>query len=163
MSISKYQKIFGVGPFGLLIGLLLLGALLLIDSMYQHVAILSRARPLRVIGTVLLAIWICWHFWCFRTIYSCWTKDRLCTKGPYRFVRHPMYAGGVFLAGTGVALMFNSWIILLWPFFAYTIWSVLVRKEERMMAAIFGEEYDRYAMQTCRLFPRLRRKRRLKV
>jgi len=32
---------------------------------------------------------ICWHIWCVKTIRSWWSHDHLCTKGPYRFVRHP--------------------------------------------------------------------------
>ncbi len=65
-----------------------------------------------------------------------------------------MYAGGLWFADPGVALMFNSWVILLWPVLLYPVWSVLVRNEEALMTAIFGEEYRRYAASTGRLFPR---------
>jgi protein-S-isoprenylcysteine O-methyltransferase Ste14 len=37
----------------------------------------------------------------------------------------------------------------------YVAYSILVRKEESIMTAVFGEEYRRYASQTGRLFPRL--------
>ncbi len=58
------------------------------------------------------------------------------------------------MADPGIALMFNSWIILLWPVLLYPIWSLLVRKEEMMMTEVFGEEYTRYAARTGRFFPR---------
>jgi protein-S-isoprenylcysteine O-methyltransferase Ste14 len=70
-------------------------------------------------------------------------------------VRHPIYAGVTFLASLGVSLLFNSWLILLWPVIMYVAYSILVRKEESIMTAVFGEEYRSYASQTGRLFPRL--------
>jgi protein-S-isoprenylcysteine O-methyltransferase Ste14 len=89
------------------------------------------------------------------TIRQWWFHDRLCTNGPYRFVRHPIYAGGVLLGSLGISLLFNSWIVLLQPVILFAIYSFLVRKEETMMTAVFGEEYQRYAAKTGRLFPRL--------
>jgi protein-S-isoprenylcysteine O-methyltransferase Ste14 len=110
-----------------------------------------------MIGWAFIGVWICWHVWSVITIRSWWNEDRLCTKGPYRFVRHPIYAGGVFI-GIALALILNSWILLLWPIFAYFIWSALVRKEEKMMEAVFGDEYKSYAASTGRLLPNLFRK-----
>jgi protein-S-isoprenylcysteine O-methyltransferase Ste14 len=157
MNISGYQKRFGVGPVGAAIGLLLFGFLWLLDQRLDHMEILSHPKPIRMIGLVLIGVWVCWHLWCIQTIRSWWNKDRLCTGGPYRFVRHPMYAGGG-LFSFGLALILNSWILLLWPIFAYFIWSALVRKEEKMMESVFGEEYKRYAARTGRLLPRIFRK-----
>jgi len=153
-DISKYQKLFGVGPLGVIISLALLGLLWLLDRIFHHMEILRQPRPLRAIGLILIGLWICWHIWCLKTIRRWWFEDRLCTTGPYRLVRHPIYAGGVWLSSLGVALMFNSWIILPLPIFMYLVFSLLVRKEESMMTTAFGEEYQRYAAHTGRLFPR---------
>jgi len=155
MTISKYQKLFGVGPLGALISLILLFILWLLDRILGHVEVLSQPGPLRILGLILIGLWICWHIWCLKTIRRWWIEDRLCTTGPYRFVRHPIYAGGMTLAILGIALMFNSWIILPLPVLLYPINSLLVRKEEDMMTAVFGEEYTRYAARTGRLLPRL--------
>ena len=155
MTISKFQKLFGVGPAGALIGVLIFCILGLLDRALHHIQIFSRPAPIRAAGLILVLIWICWHAWCLRTISQWWRHDRLCTTGPYRFVRHPIYSGATLLAVAGISLMCNSWIILLWPLFLFSVYSLLVRKEEAMMASIFGEEYRRYAAQTARLFPRL--------
>jgi protein-S-isoprenylcysteine O-methyltransferase Ste14 len=157
-NISRYQKTFGTGPVGFLAGLLLLGLLWLLDRTLGHVEILSRPGPIRILGWMLIAVWVCWHAWCVKTISSWWNKSRLCTTGPYRFVRHPMYAGGALLFGYGVALILNSWIFLLWPVLWCFILSALVRKEERMMEAVFGDEYRRYAARTGRILPQFFRK-----
>ena len=102
-----------------------------------------------------MVIWICWHSWCIKAISQWWRHDQLCTKGPYRIVRHPIYAGGTLLGSLGIALLFNSWIMLLLPVLMYIAYSILVRREETMMTAVFGEEYLRYASKTGRLFPRI--------
>jgi protein-S-isoprenylcysteine O-methyltransferase Ste14 len=154
MHISKLQKVFGVGLFGLLINLAILGLLVLLDRMAHHVALSSKPWPLRLVGCFLIGVWICWHSWCVKTISSWWRHDKLCTTGPYRFVRHPMYSGATLLALLGISLILNSWIILPLPLFAYAVNSMLVGQEEKMMDAVFGEEYQRYAARTGRLFPR---------
>jgi len=158
MKISKYKKIFGMGPLGMVIGLVLLGLLWLLDRALNHVEILTQPKPLRIIGLCFIALWMCWHVWCLRTIRLWWNEDRLCTTGPYRFVRHPIYAGGTLVFGIGLALILNSWILLLWPILGCLTWSVLVRKEEKMMETVFGDEYTRYAARTGGLLPRLFRK-----
>jgi protein-S-isoprenylcysteine O-methyltransferase Ste14 len=154
MNIGRYQKLFGVGPVGFLIGLVLLGLLWLLDRTLDHVEILNQPKPLRTIGWLLIVIWLCWHVWSIKAISSWWRHDRLCTTGPYRFVRHPIYAGGIWLGSLGIALMFNSWIVIFQPVLAYMVVSFLVRKEESMMTTVFGEEYRHYASRTGRLFPR---------
>jgi len=158
MNISRYQKIFGVGPTGATINLLLLGLLWLLDRILSRVEILSEPEPVRIIGALIIAVWICWHIWSLKTIRSWWKEDQLCTTGPYRFVRHPIYAGAGLIFNSGLALILNSWILLLLPILSYFIFSVLVRKEEKMMGAVFGEEYKRYAARTGRLLPKLFRK-----
>jgi protein-S-isoprenylcysteine O-methyltransferase Ste14 len=155
VKISRYKKLFGVGPLGALITTLLLGALWLVDMGFRHLRILDDPTPIWLAGFALLAIWLCWHGWCIRIISRWWRHDRLCTDGPYRFVRHPIYAGGALLAATGISLMFNSWIVLLLPFLSFAVNSNLVREEESMMESVFGEEYRCYAARTGRLFPKI--------
>jgi protein-S-isoprenylcysteine O-methyltransferase Ste14 len=155
MQISKFQKMFGVGPLGSAIAAILLGLLWALDRAIGFLRILDNPAPLRIVGLILIGIWICWHVWAIRTIRHWWMGDRLCCTGPYHYVRHPMYAGGIFLFAPGVAILFNSWVVLLWPVLVYPIWSTLVRKEEQMMLAVFGEAYSNYAGRTGKLFPRL--------
>jgi protein-S-isoprenylcysteine O-methyltransferase Ste14 len=154
MNISRYQKQFGVGPLGLVIVFILFCLLYLLDRSFGHISIASDTRPVRIVGIVLIGLWICWHAWSLYTIRAWWFHDRLCTMGPFRFVRHPIYAGGMWIAGFGIALLFNSWIVLVGPLLFYPIMSILVRKEEKMMMGIFGKEYEQYAARTGRFFPR---------
>jgi protein-S-isoprenylcysteine O-methyltransferase Ste14 len=154
MHISRYQRLFGVGPTGLLIGLAILGVLWLADRIWFHVEISSQPMTVRFIGFCFIGIWICWHVWSSMTISQWWRHGHLCTKGPYQLVRHPIYAGAALLACPGISLMFNSWIMLLLPVLVFVAYSILVRKEESMMTATFGDEYQHYAARTGSLFPR---------
>ncbi len=75
--------------------------------------------------------------------------------GPYRFVRHPAYAGYL-LAGLGLVLGYASvWgaaalLLLLVP---AVLWRVQV--EEKMLTARLGAQYGAYASKTKRLIPRV--------
>jgi protein-S-isoprenylcysteine O-methyltransferase Ste14 len=155
LIITKYQKLFGVGQIAGLIGLIVLSLLYLLDRVLNHPAISSQPVSLRIIGAILIAIWVCWHIWCMKAIVQWWRHDKLCTTGPFKYVKHPIYAGGLWFGFLGISLLFNSWIILFQPVILFFIISPLVRREEKMMTSIFGDEYQQYAAQTGRLFPRL--------
>jgi protein-S-isoprenylcysteine O-methyltransferase Ste14 len=157
MRISRYQKLFGVGPTGLLGSLFLLGLLWLSNKWFIHFKTSAWPRWSRMAGMILIGVWICWHSWAIKTIRMWWSKDHLCTAGPFRLVRHPMYAGAIFLATPGTALILNSWILLLGPILMLLVLSVLIKREEQMMTAVFGEEYEQYAVRTGRFIPRLHR------
>ena len=77
----------------------------------------------------------------------------LIESGPYRFVRHPVYAGYLaLLLGTGVATL-NVWLLLLWP---VSLLGILIQagSEEQILDERFGQEYQRYVRRTGRLVPR---------
>jgi protein-S-isoprenylcysteine O-methyltransferase Ste14 len=78
---------------------------------------------------------------------------RLVMCGPYRWLRHPAYTGGL-IATIGFALALGSWlsvipiaIILLLAF------SYRIRLEEQLLLATFGDAYRDYIARTWRLFP----------
>lgn len=77
------------------------------------------------------------------------------TTGPYRLVRHPIYAGLALLA-VGQALAFGSWPALLivlsgiLPTFAWR-----ARAEEKLLSRTFGEHYEVYRQRTKMIIPYL--------
>lgn len=79
---------------------------------------------------------------------------RLVVRGPYRYVRNPMYLGAA-LALAGAALFYRST-----PLFGYTgLFLVathlfVVWYEEPTLARLFGAEYDAYRARVRRWLPR---------
>jgi protein-S-isoprenylcysteine O-methyltransferase Ste14 len=92
--------------------------------------------------------------WRFEAALS--EDHKLITTGPYRWLRNPIYASmlGMLLA-TGFA---KSW----WPLLvAGVVFFVIgteirVRAEEKLLAARFGEEFERYKATTPAYLPFLR-------
>jgi protein-S-isoprenylcysteine O-methyltransferase Ste14 len=64
----------------------------------------------------------------------------LVEHGPYRFVRHPMYAGAV-LAAFGWALTIHGWLTLAYAAVLFVFFDVKARREERWLR----EEIPGYA------------------
>ncbi|WP_375595513.1 protein-S-isoprenylcysteine O-methyltransferase [Algihabitans albus] len=83
-------------------------------------------------------------------------KDHnLVTQGVYARMRHPMYAA-IWIAAIAQPLLIHNWIagLLVIPTFA-AMYLLRIPQEEAMMQAQFGADYDRYAAQTGRIWPRL--------
>jgi protein-S-isoprenylcysteine O-methyltransferase Ste14 len=76
----------------------------------------------------------------------------LIDHGPYRLVRHPVYAGYLaLLLGSGVASL-NVCLLLIWP---VSVLGILIQaaSEEQLLKARFGQDYERYVGRTGRLVP----------
>jgi protein-S-isoprenylcysteine O-methyltransferase Ste14 len=158
MHRPSLKKIFGIGPLGALISLALLAVAAWIDRSVGFGTIGRRVAALRVAGGLIILLGLGLHSWSFLTLRDWWRDDRLCTRGPFRYVRHPMYAAWISLIVPGVVLILNRWAYVLWMVALHPLWHVLVRREEGTMARIFGETYRRYASRTGRFLPRLRRR-----
>jgi protein-S-isoprenylcysteine O-methyltransferase len=79
-------------------------------------------------------------------------NHRLITRGIYRFIRHPAYAG-IILACSGLPLILGSPAgLVMVPFIAATL-VYRIRLEEQMLTERFGDDYRLYARRTKRLAP----------
>src|SRR5262249_11873811 len=98
--------------------------------------------------------------WAYRTLGRYFSLDvqvqtnhRVVDSGPYRFLRHPGYAGALFgLLGLGAAL--QSWLSVLVLLLAATAaFAYRIRTEEKFLIAELGDEYVQYMARTKRLVP----------
>lgn len=100
---------------------------------------------------LLLFIWTLWTFYRHHTTVNPYAAaSELCTDGPFRFSRNPIYLGDWFIL-IGVALLLNT----LWPLvFAPLIWVMLrfgvIRHEEAHLEAKFGDAYRSYKKRVRR-------------
>lgn len=96
------------------------------------------------------------QWWCFACIM---TSQQLAVNGPYRFVRNPMYLTR-FVLVLGFIIMLNPiarwWMPVAYAVIYFLFMSNRVRREERKLAPIFGEPYQRYLQQVPRFAPSLR-------
>ncbi len=81
-------------------------------------------------------------------------EQRLVEAGPYRFIRHPMYASYFMQTCAWALISSNAAVALAWiPLAAGLV--IRIGIEERMMAERFGRRFADYASRTGRVFPRL--------
>lgn len=80
---------------------------------------------------------------------------RLVVRGPYRYVRNPMYLGAS-LALVGAALYYQTAALLAYVgVFLLLMHVFVVSYEEPTLRQAFGEDYDAYCRQVRRWWPRI--------
>lgn len=79
-------------------------------------------------------------------------NPKLITSGPYRFVRHPIYSGGL-LAIFGTALFLGGlwFFVVLFFVFCFVVFSA--KREEQLLTKQFPDEYPEYMKRTKTLIP----------
>lgn len=112
------------------------------------------ARPLAglaVAAGLFLMAWAAFRFWRHHTTINPYgSASSLCTDGPFRFSRNPIYLGDWFLLA-GLSLWFSTlWPILLSPAVWVTIRYGVIRYEEAHLEARFGDEYLNYKAKVRR-------------
>ncbi|MBE0680584.1 MAG: isoprenylcysteine carboxylmethyltransferase family protein [Anaerolineales bacterium] len=80
---------------------------------------------------------------------------QLVTTGPYAIMRHPMYVGLTF-AAWGALLIYFTWTTVYFAAFAPML-AVRAFREEQVLAAEFGEQWQDYCRQVPAFIPRLRK------
>jgi protein-S-isoprenylcysteine O-methyltransferase Ste14 len=80
-------------------------------------------------------------------------KDRatLVQSGPYRFVRHPIYCGGIVMS-FGWALIVQGWLTLLYAIIIFVFLDIKSRREEKWLMDKFPG-YSAYRKRVRRLLP----------
>jgi protein-S-isoprenylcysteine O-methyltransferase Ste14 len=77
----------------------------------------------------------------------------LVTTGPYARIRHPIYLALLSFM-TSITLVAANWLFIALLVFSIVDLALRMPKEEQMMIARFGDEYEAYMERTGRLLPR---------
>jgi protein-S-isoprenylcysteine O-methyltransferase Ste14 len=120
--------------------------------------VVGAAAPGRAAGALLLLVGVVLYRTAGRTLgdaLSPFTEPRagapLVTGGPYRWLRHPMYASQALIA-VGAPLTMGARLTLAPAFADLVVLALRVQREDEALARTFPE-YARYATQTKRLLP----------
>jgi protein-S-isoprenylcysteine O-methyltransferase Ste14 len=116
---------------------------------------------LRVIGIIGLVLATAFTLWARFVLGQMWssapvarTGHQLCTDGPYRLSRHPIYTGVL-------GMLFGTMLLSGLGFYAYlfllgiVIFAIKIHQEERLLRDTFGEVYVQYQQRVPPLLPGL--------
>ena len=120
----------------------------------EFTAQLWVGATLFVLGAAAL-LWCGWHF----AVTGLGTPapfdppKKLVAKGPYRWVRNPMYVSvGIVLIGE--SLFFQSWVLIRYLLFFWVIVHLFVLLyEEPTLRGKFGASYEEYCKRVWRWLP----------
>jgi protein-S-isoprenylcysteine O-methyltransferase Ste14 len=112
------------------------------------------------LGVAILVAGVALRAWAILTLGRHFRREvtiepgqKLVRRGPYRWLRHPSYAG-ILLSVGGLGLAFGSWVsaaVALLIMFAGML--PRIRVEERALARAFRTDYEDYANSTARVLP----------
>lgn len=152
---TRLQRVFGVGPLGsvLSVALLFLAVLLARATPGGWMPVSEDTRVIALNVGVVGAFLLVW--WSLRTLKPSQRGHVLCTTGPFRFVRHPLYASFLSWFDFGFAIYLGHWAFVAWALALHPLWHWVIRKEEQIMTEQFGKAWRDYAARTGRFFPRI--------
>lgn len=79
--------------------------------------------------------------------------QKLIQSGPYHYIRHPAYTGGILaIIGTSLALR-SSIAIIVVVLFCAIAYSLRINFEEKLLMKAFGNDYISYKKKTKMLIP----------
>jgi protein-S-isoprenylcysteine O-methyltransferase Ste14 len=112
------------------------------------------------LGALLVALGIALRQWAARTLGSFFTRSilvreqhQMVTTGPYRFVRHPAYAG-LLISVVGLALTLGNWLSVVVAVLGFLLGNIpRIKAEDAVLEANLGDQYRDYARAQQRLLP----------
>jgi len=159
---KRASKIFDI----LLLSMLLLSPFFLIGAHLENTLLISQIFPfwdniiISYIGFILyltgaLLIFVARvQLGRFGTAeLSIEADHQLFTQGVYKYIRNPMYSGGL-IATIGFCLVFRSIITLIIMFiYTFLVYRMRIIEEERILLEKFGKVFEEYKKKTKKLIP----------
>ena len=145
---------------GILLSVVLANAVSVIEFSMRDKVFPEFASFWTLAGIVIAACGIAFRLWAIQSLGRYFTStvsfvegQPVMTSGPYRFMRHPSYAGSfATVVGTAIALGSTLGMIIavatVLPAYLFRI-----RVEERQLVAMLGNEYIKYCDSTPALLP----------
>jgi protein-S-isoprenylcysteine O-methyltransferase Ste14 len=122
---------------------------------------LSRAQPLEYIGFIAALAGLAIAIWARISLGRYWSDKivlkvdhQLVRSGPYARMRHPIYSG-VLLGVAGSALVVDEWRAVLAFLLLLTNYMVKAKREDKILAGAFAQDFIEHRRRAGFLLPRL--------
>lgn len=133
----------------------------LINPRWMAWSKIGLPEEMRWLGVVLGVLCVLGIYWLFSSIGSGITptsatrqQHTLVTRGPYRWVRHPLYTIGssIFVA---FGMISDNWFIATLGVLAFIAMAIRTPKEEANLIDKFGDQYREYMKRTGAFLPKI--------
>lgn len=115
-----------------------------------------------LVGVTLAAMGFGLRYWSMRTLGRFYTNPvtirddhELIRNGPYRWIRHPVYTGGLLVLVAFPLILGSVLSLALTLLLCLTVYIERIGIEEAALVARFGDAYTKYSERTYRLLPGL--------
>jgi protein-S-isoprenylcysteine O-methyltransferase Ste14 len=125
------------------------------DKVFPRTPALGAAGVVLTWAGIALALWARWHlgqYWSARITIK--EDHKLIRTGPYARLRHPIYSG-LDLAAIGSALAIDRWRCIIGACLIVLGYWIKARREEAMLTAQFGADFQEHCRRAGFLIPRL--------
>ncbi len=119
----------------------------------------ATTPPVGILADVLVVLGLAITLWARRTLAGNWSSDvvirqshELIERGPYAYVRHPIYSGMLLMMLGAAILLARREAFIAFAIFVFGFW-LKARQEERLLTRYFPEEYPRYRARVKALIP----------
>jgi len=125
----------------------------------------SLVHPVgRALGIIMMGAGYLGTLWCYAAMGNAWRmgvnraeKTDLVTRGPYRFVRHPIYVCQAVMVAA-IAILLPSVLALIILIIHLLCVLTKAADEESHLRALPGPTYEAYCARAGRWLPRLRKR-----
>ena len=150
------------GSYWLIVALLSIGLTLdfALSARLPRAAIAWRPALVFFSGIGLMLAGVAFRWWAIAALGKSFTFDvavqsgqKIVDTGPYRYIRHPSYAGTL-MTQIGIGLALGNWAGMLALLVCVALaYAYRISVEERALAAALGEPYRQYMLRTRRIIP----------
>ena len=154
MTSILYKKLRS-GRLGLIISLVLFVLAILLEKRINLPQIFSNHLISIGLTAFFASVFIIIFLWSVKSLPRRERENTLCTKGTYKYFRHPIYAAFLSAFNPGLAFLLNNYIYLIWAILLHPIWHLIINQEEKLLIEIFGNDYINYQTSTGRFIPKI--------